>query len=213
MLINEVQYKVGLTKKSIRYYESEGLLKPKRNNNNDYREYDETDIKDLKLIKFLRNLNVPINEIKKLKNNELTLKECMEERIKFIENAEKEFNNIKNMCSEIYNQDLEFNTIDITKYSEEMNILNKRGVTLKDFKKKDHRKILGACLSSLIFSLFFIAFIILFTVILFTDTEFPLILYIIIVSIFGFPVLGIIINLIKRIKEIKGGEENEASKY
>ena len=46
MLINEVQYKVGLTKKSIRYYESEGLLKPKRNNNNDYREYDETDIKD-----------------------------------------------------------------------------------------------------------------------------------------------------------------------
>ena len=87
MLINEVQYKVGLTKKSIRYYESEGLLKPKRNNNNDYREYDETDIKDLKLIKFLRNLNVSINEIKKLKNNELTLKECMEERIKFIEKA------------------------------------------------------------------------------------------------------------------------------
>ena len=66
MLINEVQYKVGLTKKSIRYYESEGLLKPKRNSNNDYREYDDSDIKDLKLIKFLRNLNVPINEIKKL---------------------------------------------------------------------------------------------------------------------------------------------------
>ena len=213
MLINEVQYKVGLTKKSIRYYESEGLLKPKRNSNNDYRVYDDSDIKDLKLIKFLRNLNVPVNEIKKLKNRELTLNECINDRIRFIENTEHEFSKIKNMCYDIVNSNLEFDNIDITKYSEEMNIINKRGVTLKDFKKKDHRKILGACLSSLIFSLFFIAFIILFTVILFTDTEFPLILYIIIVSIFGFPVLGIIINLIKRIKEIKGGEENEASKY
>ena len=213
MLINEVQYKVGLTKKSIRYYESEGLLKPKRNSNNDYREYDDSDIKDLKLIKFLRNLNVPVNEIKKLKNRELTLKECINDRIRFIENTEHEFSKIKNMCYDIVNSNLEFDNIDITKYSEEMNIINKRGVILKDFKKKDHKKILGACLSSLIFSLFFLAFIILFTVILFTDTEFPIILYMIIVSIFGFPILGIIINLIKRIKEIKGGEEDEASKY
>lgn len=213
MLINEVQYKVGLTKKSIRYYESEGLLKPKRNSSNDYREYDDSDVNDLKLIKFLRNLNIPVSEIKKLKNGELTLKACMEDRVKFIENAEKEFSKIKNMCYEIIDNNLDFNTIDITKYSEEMNVLNKRGVTLKDFKKKDNRKILGACLSSLGFSLFFILFIIFFTVLLFTEPEFPFILYIILVMVFGFPVFGIIINLIKRIKEIKGGEENEASKY
>jgi len=135
MLINEVQYKVGLTKKSIRYYESEGLLKPKRNSNNDYREYDEIDLKDLKLIKFLRNLNVPVSEIKKLKNGELTLKECMADRIKFIENTEKEFNKIKSMCYEITESNLDFNTIDITKYSEEMNVINKIGVTLKDFNR------------------------------------------------------------------------------
>lgn len=213
MLINEVKYKVGLTKKSIRYYESEGLLKPKRNSSNDYREYDESDIKDLKLIKFLRNLNIPVNEIKKLKNGELTLKECMNERIKFIENNEKEFAKIKNMCYEIKDSNLEFNTIDITKYSEEMNVLNKRGVTLKDFKKTDHKKILGACLSSIIFSTFFLFFIILFTVLLFKESEFPFILYLLLCGVFGFPIIGIIINLIKRIKEIKGGEENEASKY
>lgn len=213
MLINEVQYKVGLTKKSIRYYESEGLLKPKRNSNNDYREYDEEDLKDLRLIKFLRNLNIPIQDIKRLKNNELSLKECMQDRIRIIENAEKEFRKIKNMCEEIYNQNLEFNNIDITKYSEEMNVLNKRGVTLKDFKKNDQKKILGACLSSLIFGVFFIFFIVLFTVLLFKESDFPFIIYIFLVSVFGFPLLGIVINLIKRIKEIKGGEENEASKY
>lgn len=213
MLINEVQYKVGLTKKSIRYYESEGLLTPKRNSNNDYREYDETDLNDLKLIKFLRNLNVSVSEIKKLKNGELTLKECMTDRIRFIENAEKEFNKIKIMCYEITDSNLDFNTIDITKYSEEMNVINKRGVTLKDFKKKNQRKILGACLSSLAFSAFFIMFIIFFTILLFVEEDFPIMIYIILVMIFGFPVLGIVVNLIKRIKEIKGGEENEASKY
>lgn len=213
MLINEVKYKVGLTKKSIRYYESEGLLKPKRNSNNDYREYDENDLKDLKLIKFLRNLNVSVNEIKKLKNKEISLKECMRDRIEYIENTEKEFLKIKNMCNDIIDNNLEFDNIDITKYSEEMNVINKRGVHLQDFKKNDHRKIMGAILSSLIFSIFFIFFIILFTVLYFKERDFPFILYLILCMVFGFPILGIIINLIKRIKEIKGGEENVASKY
>jgi len=94
-----------------------------------------------------------------------------------------------------------------------MNVINKRGVTLKDFKKRDQRKILGACLSSLAFSLFFIMFLVFFTILLFTEVVFPLMLYIILVMVFGFPVLGIALNLVKRIKEIKGGEENEASKY
>jgi len=213
MLINEVQYKVGLTKKSIRYYESVGLLKPKRNSNNDYREYDERDIKDLKLIKFLRELNVPVHDIKRLKNKELTLKECMKDRINTIENAEKEFNKIKNMCYEISDSNLEFENIDITKYSEEMNIINKRGITLKDYKKIDNQKILGACLSSLGFSIFFLFFIILFCFLYLTEDDFPFFIFIFLEVLFCFPVLAIVINLIKRIKEIKGGEENVASKY
>lgn len=213
MLINEVQYKVGLTKKSIRYYEAEGLLNPKRNSNNDYREYDDNDILNLRLIKFLRNLNVSVQDIKRLKDKKLTLKDCMKDKIHSIENAEKEFEKIKNMCYEIYDNDLDFDNIDITKYSEAMNVLNKRGVTLKDFKKNDQKKIFGACISSLIFSLIFILFIVFFTILVLTEESFPFVLYLILVVIFGFPVLGIVINLIKRIKEIKGGEENEASKY
>ena len=97
MQIHEASSIVGLTHKSIRYYEEEGLLKPKRNNNS-YREYDSEDIKNLKLIKFLRELNVPIFEIKKLKNQELTLESCLQERIKKIEEQEKNYEIIKNMC-------------------------------------------------------------------------------------------------------------------
>lgn len=213
MLINEVQYKVGLTKKSIRYYESEGLLNPKRNSNNDYREYDETDVKDLRLIKFLRELNIPVHDIKRLKEKELTLSKCMEECLKKINETEKTFNRVKNMCLEIKNSNTSFEDIDITKYSETMNILNKKGFTMKDIKRKDQRKILGACLSSLSFSFVFLLFIGILTYFKITDSTFPMFLYIIFLLVFGLPVLGTIVNLIKRIKEIRGGEENEASKY
>ena len=48
MLINEVESVVGLSKKSIRYYEQVGLFTPQRTNNNDYRNYTEEDIKTLK---------------------------------------------------------------------------------------------------------------------------------------------------------------------
>ena len=70
MLINEATHKVGLSKKSIRYYEENGLLNPKRSKSNDYRIYDESDIKKLKIIKFLRELDVPIRELKMLNNKE-----------------------------------------------------------------------------------------------------------------------------------------------
>ena len=213
MLINEVQYKVGLTKKSIRYYETVGLLKPKRNSTNDYREYDEEDIKDLKLIKFLRELNVPVHEIKKLKDKEITLQACMAECLNKINEIEKTFSRVKNMCNEIKNSNASFENIDITKYAEAMNTLNKKGFTMKDEVKSNQKRILGACLSSLIFGAFFISLMFLITYIRITDQTFPLPLYIIMMIFLVFPLLGIVINLISRIKEIKGGEENEASKY
>ncbi len=214
MQIHEVETKVGLTKKSIRYYEEEGLLKPKRNTFNDYRDYTEEDINTLKLIKFLRNLNVSVNEIKKLKNNELSLEECLKERIDKINNEEHNLEKIKNMCLEIIMSKDSFENIDITKYSLAMNILNKEGFTMKDVSKKHMHKILGAILSSISFSAIFIFLISIISYFYFTENEgMPFLVYLFIIIILGFPVLSIIINLFKRIKEIKGGEEDEASKY
>ena len=75
MLINEVESVVGVSKKSIRYYESVGLFSPKRHQSNDYRDYSDEDVILLKKIKFLRELDVSINDLKRLKNEELSLKD------------------------------------------------------------------------------------------------------------------------------------------
>lgn len=214
MFIKDVEASVGLTKKNIRYYEECGLIKPGRDNLNDYRVYSDEDVARLKVIKFLRELNVPIREIKLLCENKLSLQECMEDRINKIKREEENYKRIKSMCLEIAKSNETFNSIDITKYFLEMNILNKEGFTMRDVKTNDMKKIRGAVFSSLIFSLFFIFLGGMISYFQMTEAEkMPWIMYGFLVFMLMIPVFGIGYNLIVRIKEIKGGEENEASKY
>lgn len=55
MKTNELEKEIGLSKYTIRYYEKEGLIQPKREENG-YRDYDDETVQKLKIIKFLRNL-------------------------------------------------------------------------------------------------------------------------------------------------------------
>ena len=215
MLINEVESVVGLSKKSIRYYEEEGLLNPKRNINNDYRIYNEDDLHKLKLIKFLRELGVSINDIKRLNNNTLSLEDCLKERLQAIDREKDNYLKIQNMCNDIISHHDTYSNIDISKYVIDMNILNKEGFTMRNLNTNHNKKILEACLSSFIFSLMFIflAFIITYFEFINPEDAMPILIYIFFMIILLVPIIGIIINLIRRIKEIKGGEEDEASKY
>lgn len=214
MFINEVEHIVGLSKKSIRYYEENGLLNPKRNKENDYRIYTEEDINKLKIIKFLRELGVPIKELKQLNDGTLLLQECMEDRIKKINEEEKNYNKVKSMCIEISKSNNTFNTIDITKYFEKINALNKEGFTMRNLKTNKKKKIRGAVLSSLFFGLFFLILISTISYFQFTAKDnIPWLVYLILITLLGTPLISIIYNLIIRIKEINGGEEDEASKY
>lgn len=214
MFINEVEHIVGLSKKSIRYYEAHGLLTPKRNSQNDYRIYNKEDIQKLKVIKFLRELNVPIRDLQQLNEKKLSLQDCMKDRIKKIEAEEKNYQKIKNMCLEIARTNETYETIEITKYFEEVNILNKEGFTMRDIKTNKKKKISGAIISSIVFSLFFIFMAGIITYFQITEIDkIPWSLYTFIMFVFIFPLIGIIYNLIIRIKEINGGEEDEASKY
>lgn len=214
MLINEVTSKLGISRKAIRYYEAEGLIHPKRNINNDYRVYDEEDIILLKKIKFLRNLNVPIGEIKDLINHKINLSECLEDRIKKIENEESNFLKIKEMCMNIINSNETFDNFTLEESLLQINKMNKEGFTMKkeNFKRK---KIVGAIVSSLIFSVFFIFMIGMFVYfqVFSGEEQIPWIIFWFLILMFGTPVFGIFYNLVLRIKEIIGGEEDEASKY
>ena len=53
--IQEAAAEVGLTPRSVRYYEELGLLMPAARSEGDYRLYDETDVERLRFIKALRD--------------------------------------------------------------------------------------------------------------------------------------------------------------
>ncbi len=53
--IQEVCADVGLTPRSVRYYEELGLLRPAKRSEGDYRLYDEADVERLRFIKGLRD--------------------------------------------------------------------------------------------------------------------------------------------------------------
>ena len=53
--IHEAAAEVGLTARSVRYYEEVGLLRPARRSEGDYRLYDESDLERLRFIKGLRD--------------------------------------------------------------------------------------------------------------------------------------------------------------
>lgn len=53
--IQEAAAEVGLTPRSVRYYEELGLLRPAARSEGDYRLYDETDVERLRFIKELRD--------------------------------------------------------------------------------------------------------------------------------------------------------------
>ncbi len=81
-------------------------------------------------------------------------------------------------------------------------------------KKSKASKIVGAIFSSAVIGLFFLIMVASITFFQFTEEEVaPWGWYIFLMCLFGLPLVGIIFNLISRIREVLGGEEDEASKY
>jgi len=214
MFINEVEHLVGLSKKTIRYYEELGLLNPSRNQENDYRIYGETEINKLKILKFLRELDVPIRDLKLLEEKKISLQECLEDRILKIEEHEKNYEKVKNMCLEILESHDQYETFDVSKYFLEMNTLNKEGFTMRTVKTNKRKKIVGAIFSSVLFGSFFVFLLVLISYFQITeDSPIPLAIFLFLFFLLLLPVFGIGWNLVSRIREILGGEEDEASKY
>lgn len=84
MKIREAEEKTGLTRKAIRYYESNGLIHPAQSKENGYKDYDEETIRSLILIRKLRLLDFSIPQIRQYMSGDdpsrLLEKRILEER-------------------------------------------------------------------------------------------------------------------------------------
>lgn len=216
MRINEVEQMVDISKKNIRFYEEQGLLHPQRNENNRYREYSEEDIEVLKKIKLLRKLAVPISEIRKMREDNLSLEECLHRHLLTLEQDTLNLSKMQELCRSMIKGQETFQTINAQEYLLKMENLEKGGVVFVDSKNTDKKmKKKGVWFSVAVAGIFFTAmegFLCWATWGLGKDSM-PLPIFIFFTGIILLSVGGIVLAVKERMKEIEGGEYYEASKY
>ncbi|MEG7380712.1 MerR family transcriptional regulator [Bacillus subtilis] len=132
MNIKQVSELTGLTKKAIKYYESEGLIEVNKNPTNQYREYSEKEIYQLNLIASLRLLHLPIKEIKSLLKGERKLPELLNEQLNQININLKQLEQQK-----LLTETLIQNINEIDDFSDKIKILEDT-LQLKDQEKKEY---------------------------------------------------------------------------
>ena len=216
MKINEVEAQVGITKKNIRFYEEQGLLSPRRNSENGYRDYGEAEVAVLRQIKLMRKLGVPLEEIRKMQAGG-TVADGMRRHLVTLEREQKSLEQSIQLCQSLKDREERLDALDAAALLEEMDRLEQTGTTFRDKQKQDARPVryAGAVVMALLTTALMAALIVLmvwgFTVDP-ADAP-PLALLLVLVAIPGVIILGVLLALFQRIKEIQKGEEDDAKNY
>ena len=198
MKIKQVEELVGITRKNIRFYEEQGLLNVERAENG-YREYHQEDVIRLQEIKLFRKMDISIEEMKSLFEKKKSLQICLEQHLR---------------CERLILEHRSLDSLNAEDCLEEIEKMEKEGARFMDVSKTDVRKkkrtgaIAGAVVMILLMA---------FTIVLIlwanTQDPIPLGLLLLITAIPVIIIIGTLIALAGRMKEIEGGEEDEASKY
>ena len=214
MKIQQVEELVGISKKNIRFYEEQGLLSPGRAENG-YREYGRSDVLRLQQIKLLRKLAVPIEDIRAVLKGEGSLETCLTRQLREYDRQRDSLSAMEGMTRALLGRpNMALEELDAEGCLEEIERLEKEGQSFMDVSKRDvhRRKTSGAVLgAALVIALLLPAL----AGILWANGQSPLPigLLLLIIAVPVIVIVCIVAVLIQRIKEIKGGEEDEAAQY
>lgn len=139
MKINEAEQEVGITRKNIRFYEQQGLLKPMRNLSNGYRDYSDEDIRILRQIKLLRRLGIPIEEIKRLQARLLTLEDCLQRHLITLERERKNLDATASFCERLLSEKASLETIDAGQLLTDIDNMEEGGTRFVNVQKRDQK--------------------------------------------------------------------------
>lgn len=216
MKINEVEAQVGITKKNIRFYEEQGLLSPRRDSSNGYRDYGEAEVAVLRQIKLMRKLGVPLEEIRRMQAGG-TVADGMRRHLVTLERERKSLEQSIQLCQSLKDREERLDALDAAGLLEEMEKLEQAGTTFRDKQKNDLKPVryAGAVVMALLTTVLMAAIIALMVWGFAVDPADapPLALVAVLVAIPGVVILGVLLALFQRIKEIQKGEEDDAKNY
>ena len=213
MKIKQVEELVGITRKNIRFYEDQGLLNVERAENG-YREYHQEDVIRLQEIKLFRKMDISIEEMKLLFEKKKSLQICLEQHLKELEHRKEGLLKMQDMCERLILEHRSLESLNAEDCLEEIEQMEKEGAKFMNVNKTDvHKKkrtgaIVGAAVMTVLMR---VTIIIVFWAN--AQDPIPLGLLLLIAGIPAVIIAGTLIALAGRMKEIEGGEEDEASKY
>jgi len=119
MTIKQIEEQSGLTRANIRFYEEEGLIHPRRQENG-YRDYTDAELEMLLRIKLLRSLGLTLEEIKLLQREELSLVQALKSRREKIEDEQEQLTIADRVCQTMCEDQANFDTLDAQHYLDKM---------------------------------------------------------------------------------------------
>lgn len=131
MTIREIEERSGLMRANIRFYETEGLLRPSRRENG-YRDYTQEDVQLLLKIRLLRTLRVPIEQIRALQAGELELTDVLQRQLSDLQREEQDLAQAQSVCTRICSDGAQFDTLDAAQYLTAPDAPSQRAVPTAD---------------------------------------------------------------------------------
>lgn len=119
MLIRDLEFKTGLERATIRFYEREGLITPTRAENG-YREYSENDVQTLLKIKLLRQLGMSLERIKSLQQGSEDFADALNEQICTLDQEIQNKSRAREVCVQIRDDGVSFTHLDAQRYLNEL---------------------------------------------------------------------------------------------
>ena len=213
MKIKQVEELVGITRKNIRFYEDQGLLNVERAENG-YREYHQEDVIRLQEIKLFRKMDISIEEMKLLFEKKKSLQICLEQHLKELEHRKEGLSKMQDMCERLILEHRSLESLNAEDCLEEIEQMEKEGAKFMNVNKTDmhKKKRTGAIVGAAVMTVLMLVTII---IVFWANAQdpIPLGLLLLIAGIPAVIIAGTLIALAGRMKEIEGGEEDEASKY
>lgn len=115
MTILDAERETGLERSAIRFYEREGLISPRREKNG-YRDYSEEDVTVLKRVKLLRELEMPLEDIRALAAGRRELPQALAEHIRRLEERKARAESSQQVCRDMARERAQFATLDAQRY-------------------------------------------------------------------------------------------------
>ncbi|MCI8328662.1 MAG: MerR family transcriptional regulator [Oscillibacter sp.] len=216
MKINEVEALVGITRKNIRFYESEGLLAPRRNSENGYRDYGDAEVATLLQIKLLRKLGVPLEEIRRMQSGIHTVGDGMRRHLVSLERDKENLEQAIRLCSHLTDRQERLCDLDAGSLLTEMESMEQNGTTFQNKQNRDVRiRYVAPVFITVVMVLLMGGFagLLLGATALSAGDALPAFVLAVIALAPLVIIGGVVLALIQRIREIGRGEIDDAKNY